>query len=109
MSDNPFDKFKKKLSQKNNIEEVLEEYVDDPSPAADFEDANLINNDTVQDMNLEPFDKSFQYVFFPKSDISTYDLARLLAMTQLMITPDVYDKFPDDLKKHFTTFTELKN
>ncbi len=106
---NPFDKFKQQLKQKNNIEDVLKEYVDDPSPAAGFEDTNLIKDDVVQDMKLEPFDQSFQYVFFPKSNISTYDLARILAMTQLMITPDVYEKFPDDLKKHFTTFTELKN
>lgn len=107
--DNPFAKFKKQLSQKNNIENVLEEYVDDSSPAAEIDVDNLIRNETVKEMNLEPFDQSFQYVFFPKNDISTYDLARILAMTQLMITPEVYDKFPDDLKKHFTTFTELKN
>ena len=109
MNNNPFDKFKKQLSQKNNVQEMLDEYIDnDSSPAAEFDTDNIINNETVKEMNLEPFDKSFQYVFFPKNDISTYDLARILAMTQLMITPDIYEKFPDDLKKHFTTFTELK-
>lgn len=110
MSVDPFAKFKQQLKQKNSVEEVMEEYIDEsPQPAAKFGQENIINNDQVKDMNLEPYDKSFQYVFFPKNDISAYDLARILALTQLMITPDVYEQFPDDLKKHFTTFTELKN
>lgn len=106
---NPFEKFKNQLKQKNSVDEFIEP---GPKPAADFEDPledAVIKEDQVKEMNLEPKDQSFRYVFFPKNDISTYDLARILAITQLMITPDVYEKFPDDLKKHFTTFTDLKN
>lgn len=103
---NPFDKFKKQLNQKNNYEEIvgIEPELDENSPLVD----SIIDEDELSEMKLEPKDESFQYVFFPKNDINTYDLARILAMTQLMITPDVYEKFPDDLKRHFTTFTDLK-
>ena len=107
---NPFEKFKQQLKQKNTVEEFLDE---DSFPAAEFDEENplkdsVISEKQVQEMNLDPKDASFQYVFFPKNDINTYDLARILAITQLMITPDVYEQFPDDLKKHFTTFTDLK-
>ncbi len=103
---NPFDKFKKQLNQKNNYEEIvgIEPELDENSPLTDA----IIDENELSEMKLDPKDKSFQYVFFPKNDINTYDLARILAMTQLMITPDVYEKFPDDLKRHFTTFTDLK-
>ena len=102
----PFDKFKQQLKQKNSFEEIVgtDSKLDEDSPLNDA----VIDEDEVKEMNLDPKDESFQYVFFPKNDINTYDLARILAMTQLMITPDVYEKFPDDLKRHFTTFTELK-
>jgi len=108
---NPFDKFKQQLKQKNTVDEFLEE---ESFPAAEFDEEDPLNDsvikeEQVKEMNLEPKNESFQYVFFPKNDINTYDLARILAITQLMITPDVYEKFPDDLKKHFTTFTDLKN
>lgn len=103
---NPFDKFKKQLNQKNNYEEIvgIEPELDENSPLTDA----IIDENELSEMKLDPKDESFQYVFFPKNDINTYDLARILAMTQLMITPDVYEKFPDDLKRHFTTFTDLK-
>lgn len=106
---NPFEKFKQQLKQKNTVEEFLDE---DSFPAAESDDPlndAVIKENQVKEMNLEPKDESFQYVFFPKNDINTYDLARILAITQLMITPDVYEQFPEDLKKHFTTFTDLKN
>ena len=106
---NPFEKFKQQLKQKNTVEEFLDE---DSFLAAESDDPlndAVIKENQVKEMNLEPKDESFQYVFFPKNDINTYDLARILAITQLMITPDVYEQFPEDLKKHFTTFTDLKN
>ena len=106
---NPFEKFKQQLKQKNTVEEFLDE---DSFQAAESDDPlndAVIKENQVKEMNLEPKDESFQYVFFPKNDINTYDLARILAITQLMITPDVYEQFPEDLKKHFTTFTDLKN
>ena len=109
MSD-PFEKFKQQLNQKNTAEEIIGS--DDPLLSDDFDslpEDSIIDENQVKEMDLDPKDESFQYVFFPKNDITTYDLARILAITQLMITPDVYEKFPEDLKKHFTTFTDLKN
>ena len=109
---NPFEKFKKQLNQNNNINEILDDEFSfsekDNQLNTALEDS-VIEQETVNEMNLTPKDESFQYVFFPKNDITTYDLARILAITQLMITPDIYEKFPDDLKKHFTTFSDLKN
>ncbi len=108
---NPFEKFKQQLKQKNTVDEFIddmEEIVHEANSEDPFNDT-VIQEEQVKEMNLEPKDESFQYVFFPKNDITTYDLARILAITQLMITPDIYAQFPDDLKKHFTTFTDLKN
>ena len=106
MSD-PFKKFKQQLNQNNSANDILDE---DPFPTEELEQIeSVLSKETVEEMNLTPKDEAFQYVFFPKNDITTYDLARILAITQLMITPDVYEKFPDDLKKHFTMFTDLKN
>ena len=110
MSD-PFEKFKQQLKQNNNLEDFFGDS-DEDALIGEIENNvmtdSVINKETVEELNLDPKDKSFQYVFFPKNDITTYDLARILAITQLMITPDVYEKFPDDLKRHFTTFTDLK-
>lgn len=106
MSD-PFKKFKQQLNQNTSASGLLDE---DAIPDNEIEQIDsVLSKETVDEMNLTPKDESFQYVFFPKNDITTYDLARILAITQLMITPDVYEKFPDDLKKHFTMFTDLKN
>ena len=103
----PFAKFKKQLKQNNVVEEIPENI--DSISAAEEENDSMITQQTVESMNLTPKDESFQYVFFPKNDITTYDLARILAITPLMMTPDVYEKFPEDLRKHFTMFTDLKN
>ena len=107
---NPFDKFKKQLNKKNTFEEIVGKHSDEFNDIEqEILEESVIKEEEVKEMNLDPKDESFQYVFFPKNDINTYDLARILAITQLMITPDVYEKFPDDLKRHFTTFTDLKN
>lgn len=46
------------------------------------------------------------YMFSPKADINTYDLARLLAFIKLTISKDTYDVLPSELKKHFLKYTE---
>ena len=48
-----------------------------------------------------PSDSEFTYAFFPKKDISVYDLCRILALTRFMITEDIYQQFPIELKQYF--------
>lgn len=42
------------------------------------------------------------YIFTPKSDITVYELARLLSYIQMSIDQNVFDNMPIELKKHFT-------
>ena len=42
------------------------------------------------------------YVFTPKSDITVYELARLLSFINMSIDQNVFDNMPVELKKHFT-------
>lgn len=42
------------------------------------------------------------YVFTPKSDITVYELARLLSFINMSIDQNVFDNMPIELKKHFT-------
>lgn len=42
------------------------------------------------------------YLFNPKEDITTYELAKILAETQHpYIRPDTFKNLPDELKRHF--------
>lgn len=42
------------------------------------------------------------YIFTPKSDITVYELARLLSYIQMSIDQNVFENMPIELKKHFT-------
>lgn len=42
------------------------------------------------------------YIFTPKSDITVYELARLLSYVQMSIDQNVFENMPIELKKHFT-------
>ena len=99
-------KLKEQLKQNNKID-----LINETEELQGFENDNLlVANDQKIDTEIlkdHPPNEDFKYIFYPKKNISTYDLARILAFTQLMITDNIYDKIPDDLKQHFTKFTEL--
>ena len=99
MSEDPFAKFRQKIYSNNKHYETTEEDID------------LVEQprDLVPDFELhEPEEEEFNYVFFPKPDITTYELARIFAFSQFMITTDIYDKYPADLQKYFVKVEELE-
>ena len=102
MSD-PFAKFKSRIRESAAVPTSLIEETQE-------EQNNELTEDFlpgVEPPREIPEQNEFQFVFFPKNDITAYDLARILALTQLMVTDDIYEKVPDELKKHFTRFTEI--
>ena len=105
MSD-PFEKFRKKVrTTHHSPEPVIEE--DEEEPTAENEELpNPAVEEPEEIISKEP--EKMDRVFFPKKDITAYDLARILALTELMITEDIYEKFPPDLQKYFVRFQEVK-
>lgn len=59
---------------------------------------------TISDQNNRQIKKApiLDYIFTPKSDITTYELARLLSFIQMSVDQNVFDNLPIELKKHFT-------
>ena len=107
-SDDTMLKFKNILRSNKKAQAISEEFEDE---LAGFEDDNLlVTSDKVIDkeiLDVCPPEPEYKYVFYPKKNINVYDLARIIAFTQLSITQEVFEKIPDDLKQHFTQFSEI--
>ena len=100
MSD-PFSKFRSKIKESAAVPVQHQEEDEDDS----FIESDILPG--VEPPTEFPQNDEFEFVFFPKNDITAYDLARILSLTQMMITNEIYGKVPDELKKHFTRFKEI--
>lgn len=79
------------------------------SPEPEEEPIDQVDDEIEEIAEEDKEKKEEQYrVFFPKQDITTYDMARILALTQLLITEEMYQKYPPDLQKYFVKFEEVK-
>lgn len=108
MSSDPFEKFRKKIRESshtlNSSNKLIEE---DDEPAAENKFLEEKNEETPKTAVEKKVDE-LEYVFFPKPEITTYDLARILAFTQLSISKDLYQNFPPELQKFFAKFQEVQ-
>ena len=86
-------------------------YVDDFDVNEEMKNIEELSNyDTttkISKSQSQPSGKSkkvpvLDYIFTPKSDITVYELARLLSYIQMSIDQNVFDNMPIELKKHFT-------
>lgn len=112
MSGNLFDKMRKKIrnSPKTSTVSIVEEEDFLPPKIKNVEEEiteEEPDSDNQEDVDLTQEPQGY-HVFFPKQDITTYDMARILALTQLLITDEMYEKYPPDLQKYFVKFNEIK-
>lgn len=91
-------------------------YVDDFNVKEEYESLkNIVIFDKDQENHLNPIQEHVKserritkkvpildYIFTPKDNITTYELARLLSFVQMSIDQKVFDNMPIELKKHFT-------
>lgn len=91
----PFEKFRQKFRESSHENDYVK-----------AEENTAENEEETPNSAVEKQDE-LEYVFFPRPEITVYDLARILAITQLSISEDVYQKFPPDLQKFFAKFQDL--
>lgn len=118
------DRFKNKINETKqretfttrNDDEV--EYSESQDVSNKFDDINnkidddIVSTTSIEDNQSEKIgsifvnDEVYKHIFFPQSDITIFELARILSFTQMLISDNIYDKIPADLKRHFTKFTD---
>lgn len=112
---NIIDKFKNKINETKKREVVP---INDELEPLELQ--NLPNDETdtdstdtyIEDKESEKIgsifvnDEVYKHIFFPQSDITIFELARILSFTQMLISDNIYDKIPADLKRHFTKFSD---
>lgn len=67
-----------------------------------YDTTTKISNPQTQPSGKSKKVPVLDYIFTPKSDITVYELARLLSYIQMSIDQNVFENMPIELKKHFT-------
>lgn len=95
--------------EEKNPEEEIDHAFSDEQCKKDIEfiTENIENNyssPSEEKPQPQPINPILDFLFSPKSDITAYDLARILNFLKISISTDIYESLPEDLKKHFTKF-----
>lgn len=110
---NTFDLLRQRIRNNiinNDVEEFNEDELTDMDSILDLEKERI----ELDEMDSKPKPVEVQkngeiildYIFTPKQDITTLELARLISYMKMSISSEIYDQIPGELKRHFTKCIE---